>query len=125
MPITYWVSLIGSLALIGFPGFAGYFSKDAIIIATKAATVPGAGYAYVMVLLGVFVTAFYSFRMFFLVFHGKERMDEHTREHLHETAPVVTIPLIMLAIPSVVIGWLTIETVLFGGYFDTAIFTHE
>ena len=88
MPITYWVSLAGSLALIGFPGFAGYFSKDAIIVATQNATVPGAGYAYVMVLLGVFVTAFYSFRMFFLVFHGKERMDEHTREHLHETAPL-------------------------------------
>jgi len=123
MPITYWVSLAGSLALIGFPGFAGYFSKDAIIVATQNATIPGAGYAYVMVLLGVFVTAFYSFRMFFLVFHGKERMDEHTREHLHETSPVVTIPLILLAIPSVVIGWLTIETVLFGGYFDNAIFT--
>ncbi|MDH5353340.1 MAG: NADH-quinone oxidoreductase subunit L [Gammaproteobacteria bacterium] len=123
MPITYWVSLAGSLALIGFPGFAGYFSKDAIIVATQNATVPGAGYAYVMVLLGVFVTAFYSFRMFFLVFHGKERMDQHTKEHLHETAPVVTIPLILLAIPSVVIGWLTIETVLFGGYFDKAIFT--
>ena len=123
MPITYWVSLAGSLALIGFPGFAGYFSKDAIIVAAQNATVPGAGYAYMMVLLGVFVTAFYSFRMFFLVFHGKERMDRHTREHLHETAPVVTIPLILLAIPSVVIGWLTIETVLFGGYFDKAIFT--
>ncbi len=123
MPITYWVSLAGSLALIGFPGFAGYFSKDAIIVATQNATVPGAGYAYVMVLLGVFVTAFYSFRMFFLVFHGEERMDKHTREHLHETAPVVTIPLILLAIPSVIIGWLTIETVLFGGYFDKAIFT--
>ncbi|MCP4187891.1 MAG: NADH-quinone oxidoreductase subunit L [Gammaproteobacteria bacterium] len=122
MPITYWVSLIGSLALIGFPGFAGYFSKDAIIIATKNATVPGAGYAYAMVLMGVFVTAFYSFRMFFLVFHGEERMDKHTKEHLHETAPVVTFPLIMLAIPSVIIGWLTIETVLFGGYFDSAIF---
>lgn len=123
MPITYWVSLAGSLALIGFPGFAGYFSKDAIIVATQNATVPGAGYAYVMVLLGVFVTAFYSFRMFFLVFHGEERMDQHTKEHLHETSPVITIPLILLAIPSVIIGWLTIETVLFGGYFDTAIVT--
>ncbi len=123
MPITYWVSLAGSLALIGFPGFAGYFSKDAIIEATHHATVPGAGYAYVMVLLGVFVTSFYSFRMFFLVFHGKERMDDHTREHLHETSPVITIPLILLAIPSVVIGWITIETVLIDGFFDTAIFT--
>ncbi len=123
MPITYWVSLAGTLALIGFPGFAGYFSKDAIIVATQNATVPGAGYAYVMVLLGVFVTAFYSFRMFFLVFHGDERMDQHTKEHLHETAPVVTIPLILLAIPSVIIGWLTIEAILFGDFFDKAIFT--
>lgn len=123
MPITYWVSLAGSLALIGFPGFAGYFSKDAIIVATHNATIPGAGYAYVMVLLGVFVTAFYSFRMFFLVFHGEERMDQHTKEHLHETSPVITIPLILLAIPSVIIGWLTIETVLFSGFFDKAIFT--
>lgn len=122
MPITYWVSLAGTLALIGFPGFAGYFSKDAIIVAAQNATIAGAGYAYVMVLLGVFVTAFYSFRMFFLVFHGEERMDKHTKEHLHESSPVVTIPLILLAIPSVIIGWLTIETVLFGGYFDNAIF---
>ncbi|MCP4469704.1 MAG: NADH-quinone oxidoreductase subunit L [Gammaproteobacteria bacterium] len=121
MPITYWVSLVGSLALIGFPGSSGYFSKDAILIATKNADVWGAGYAYLAVLLGVFVTAFYSFRMFFLVFHGEERMDEHTREHLHETAPVVTVPLILLAIPSAIIGWLTIETVLFTDFFDQAI----
>jgi NADH-quinone oxidoreductase subunit L len=122
MPITYWVSLIGSLSLIGFPGFAGYFSKDAIIEATHHASIPGAGYAYLMVLFGVFVTAFYSFRMFFLVFHGQERMDEHTREHLHETRPVVWVPLVLLAIPSAIIGWLTIETVLFGGFFDQSIF---
>jgi NADH-quinone oxidoreductase subunit L len=122
MPITYWVCLVGSLSLIGFPGFSGYFSKDAIIEAVHHADIPGAGYAYLMVVLGVFVTAFYSFRMFFLVFHGEERMDEHTREHLHETRPVVTVPLILLAIPSAIIGWLTIETVLFGGYFENAIF---
>jgi NADH-quinone oxidoreductase subunit L len=122
MPITYWVCLVGSLSLIGFPGFSGYFSKDAIIEAVHHADIAGAGYAYLMVVLGVFVTAFYSFRMFFLVFHGKERMDEHTREHLHETRPVVTVPLILLAIPSAIIGWLTIETVLFGGYFENAIF---
>ncbi len=125
MPITYWVSLIGSLALIGFPGFAGYFSKDAILIATKNADVWGAGYAYLCVLLGVFITAFYSFRMFFLVFHGEERMDEHTREHLHEPPWVVTGPLIALAIPSVIIGWITIEPVLFGGLFDHAIIIFE
>jgi len=123
MPITYWVFLAGSLALIGFPGFAGYFSKDAIIIATQNATIPGAGYAYVMVLLGVFVTALYTFRLFFLVFHGEERMDQHTKEHLHEPPAVVTFPLIMLAIPSVVIGWFAIEPLLFGGFFDNAIFT--
>ena len=125
LPITYWVSLIGSLALIGFPGFSGYFSKDAILIATKNAEVWGAGYAYLAVLLGVFVTAFYSFRMFFLVFHGEERMDEHTREHLHEPPPVVTVPLILLAIPSAIIGWLTIDAVLFGGFFDQAIVIFE
>ncbi|MCH6566338.1 MAG: NADH-quinone oxidoreductase subunit L, partial [Proteobacteria bacterium] len=121
MPITYWVALVGSLSLIGFPGFAGYFSKDAIILAAQNADIPGAGYAYTMVLLGVFVTAFYTFRLFFLVFHGEERMDEHTRSHLHETSPVVTVPLILLAIPSAIIGWLTIDAVLFGGYFDNAI----
>jgi NADH-quinone oxidoreductase subunit L len=121
MPITYWVSLVGSLALIGFPGSSGYFSKDAILIATANADLWGAGYANFAVTIGVFITAFYSFRMFFLVFHGEERMDEHTRDHLHETAPVVTVPLILLAIPSAIIGWLTIETVLFTDFFDQAI----
>jgi NADH-quinone oxidoreductase subunit L len=121
LPITYWVSLVGSLALIGFPGSSGFFSKDAILIATENSTVWGSGYAHMAVLLGVFITAFYSFRMFFLVFHGEERMDEHTREHLHEPPAVVTVPLILLAIPSAIIGWLTVETVLFSDYFDTAI----
>jgi len=125
LPITYWVSLVGSLALIGFPGTSGYFSKDAILIATKNADVWGAGYAYLMVLLGVFVTAFYSFRMFFLVFHGEERMDEHTRSHLHETPAVVTVPLILLAIPSAIIGWLTMEAVLVDGFFDQSIMVFE
>ena len=125
MPKTYWVSLVGSLSLIGFPGFAGYFSKDAIILAAQNANIPGAGYAYLMVLLGVFVTAFYTFRMFFLVFHGEERMDEHTRSHLHETPHVVTVPLILLAIPSAIIGWFTIDAVLFGGYFDDSIMVLE
>jgi NADH-quinone oxidoreductase subunit L len=125
MPITYWVSLVGSLALIGFPGTSGYFSKDAILIATKNADIWGADYAYLAVLLGVFVTAFYSFRMFFLVFHGEERMDEHTKAHLHETPPVVTVPLILLAIPSAIIGWFTIDIVLFSGFFDQAIIIFE
>ncbi|BAP57244.1 NADH-quinone oxidoreductase subunit L [Thioploca ingrica] len=125
MPITYWTSLVGSLALIGFPGFAGFFSKDAIIEATHHAYVAersGAGLAYWAITLGVFITALYTFRMFFLVFHGQERMDEHTRHHLHETPPVVTIPLILLAIPSVLVGIVTIGPLLFGSYFEGAIF---
>ncbi len=121
LPITYWVSLIGSLSLIGFPGFSGYFSKDAIIVAVQNSSIPGATFAYWMVLLGVFVTAFYSFRMFFLVFHGEERFDDHTREHLHEVKPVVWIPLVLLAIPSAIIGWLTVDSIVFGSYFDQAI----
>jgi len=121
MPITYWTALIGSLALIGFPGFSGFFSKDAIIESVHASAIPGAGYAYWCVLLGVFVTALYSFRMFFLVFHGEERMDAHTRSHLKESPWVVTLPLILLAIPSIVAGWMTEELLLFGGYFGAAI----
>ncbi|MEE4161084.1 MAG: NADH-quinone oxidoreductase subunit L [Woeseiaceae bacterium] len=125
MPITYWTSLIGSLALIGFPGFSGFFSKDLLIEAVRESHWQGQGavywVAYLSVLLGVFVTALYSFRMFFLVFHGKERMDEETRSHLHETPWVVTLPLIMLAIPSVIIGWITVQPVLFGDFFGDAI----
>ena len=121
MPITYWTSLIGSLALIGFPGFAGFFSKDTIIEAVHASSIPGSGFALFAVLAGVFITALYSFRMFFLVFHGKERMDEHTREHLHECPAVVTGPLIALAIPSIVAGYV-ISDVVFGGYFGDAIY---
>ena len=121
MPITYWTAFLGSLALIGFPGFSGFFSKDAIIESVHASAIPGAGYAYWCVLLGVFVTALYSFRMFFLVFHGQERMDTHTREHLRESPWVVTLPLVLLAIPSVVSGWLASEALLFEGYFGSAI----
>ncbi|MEE9319033.1 MAG: NADH-quinone oxidoreductase subunit L [Granulosicoccus sp.] len=117
MPITYWTSLLGSLALIGFPGFAGFYSKDIIIEAVHASHIPGAHIAYWAVLGGVFVTAFYSFRLFFLVFHGKSRMDEHTAEHVKESPAVVTVPLILLAIPSVVIGFLTVSAVVFGDYF--------
>ncbi len=125
LPITYWTSVIGTLALIGFPGFSGFFSKDALIEAVHASTTPGHTLAYWAVLLGVFITSLYSFRLLFVVFHGKERMDHHTKEHLHETPWVVTGPLIALAIPSVVIGWLTIGPVLFGDYFDGAIFNLE
>ncbi|PID34448.1 MAG: NADH-quinone oxidoreductase subunit L [Thiotrichales bacterium] len=106
MPITCWTMLIGSLALIGFPGLSGFFSKDLIIEAVHKSDLTMAGYAYVMVLLGVFVTAFYIFRLFFMVFHGDERMDDETLEHLRESPTVVTTPLILLAIPSVLAGYL-------------------
>ena len=122
MPITYWTALIGTLALIGFPGFSGFYSKDALIEAVHLSTTPGAGYAYWCVLLGVFVTALYSFRLLFVVFHGEERMDHHAREHLEESPNVVTAPLIALAAPSVIIGWITVGPVLFGDFFDDSIF---
>jgi NADH-quinone oxidoreductase subunit L len=121
MPITYWTCLVGSLALIGFPGTAGFFSKDALIDAVHLSHRTGSGYAYFCVLTGVFITALYTFRMFFMTFHGKPRMDHHTEEHLQESPWVVTVPLILLAIPSAVIGWFTVEPVLFGGYFGAAI----
>ncbi len=138
MPITYWTSLVGSLALIGFPGFAGFFSKDAIIEAVHASTITGATFAYIAVLLGVFITALYSFRMFFLVFHGKEHFHHGARHHdeehdtqidqahghghaPHETPWVVTGPLIALAIPSVLAGAMYVEPMLFAGFFGDAI----
>lgn len=121
MPITWITSLLGSLALIGTPGFSGFFSKDAIIEAVHHSPIPGAGYAYVMVLLGVFVTALYSFRMFFLVFHGQGPRDDHAKKHLHESPKVVWVPLVLLAIPSVVVGWMTVEYMLFGNFFGAAI----
>jgi NADH-quinone oxidoreductase subunit L len=120
MPITWITTLIGTLALIGTPFFSGFFSKDTIIEAVHHSQTPGAGIAYRAVLLGVFVTALYSFRMYFLVFHGEPRMDAHTRGHLHETPWVVTVPLILLAIPSVIAGyWL--EPLVFGDWFNGAI----
>jgi NADH-quinone oxidoreductase subunit L len=122
MPITWITSLIGSLALIGTPGFAGFYSKDSIIEAVHQSTLPGHGFATFAVMAGVFVTALYSFRMYFMVFHGKERMDEHTRSHLHETPWVVTVPLILLAIPSVVIGAMYVDSMAFGDFFGKAIF---
>ncbi len=121
MPITYITSLLGTLALIGFPGFAGFYSKDMIIEAVHYSDLPYAGWAYIAVLIGVFITAFYSLRLLFLVFHGESRVDNHTEEHLHETGASITVPLILLAIPSVVIGYLTIEPMLFGGWLDNSI----
>jgi NADH-quinone oxidoreductase subunit L len=122
MPITWFTSLIGTLALVGFPGFSGFFSKDAIIDAVHHSARPGSGVVYLMVLGSVLITSLYSFRLFFLVFHGKERMDEHTREHLHESPAVVTVPLMILAIPSAIIGWFFVVPVLFGGYFGASIY---
>ena len=125
MPITYITSLIGTLALVGFPGSAGFFSKDALIETVKYSHWLGDGMiywiSYLSVLLGVFITSLYSFRMFFMVFHGEERMDKETKSHLHETPTVVTMPLILLAIPSVFVGWFTIKPLLFGEYFDGTI----
>ena len=125
MPITYWTALVGSLALIGFPGSSGFFSKDLLIEAIREShwhSEPWVYWiAYPSVLLGVFVTALYTFRLFFLVFHGEERLDAETRSHLHESPWVVTVPLILLAIPSAVIGWFTVNDVLFDNYFGDSI----
>jgi len=138
MPITWITSLLGSLALIGTPLFAGFYSKDSIIEAVHESHLAGAGFASFAVLAGVFVTAFYSFRMYFLVFHGKERFDQnpdahhgshqdhhdhHGGDHApHESPWVVTVPLVLLAIPSVLIGYFTIDPLLFGEFFKGAIF---
>ena len=134
MPITWITSLLGSLALIGTPLFAGFYSKDSIIEAVHATHLPGTGFAIFAVTAGVFVTAFYSFRMYFLVFHGKERFhhkpfpaaddhghDDHHAATPHESPWVVTAPLILLAIPSVVIGFMTIQPLLFGDFFKDSI----
>ena len=121
MPWTFLTAWAGSLALVGIPPFAGFFSKDMIIEAVHASQLPGSGFAYVAVLSGVFVTALYTFRMLFMTFYGKPRMDEHARSHLKESPWVVTVPLVLLALPSVVIGFLTVEPLLFGGYFGAAL----
>ncbi len=136
MPITWITFLIGNLALIGTPLFAGFYSKDAIILAAHAASesgLYGAGFAYFAVLAGVFITAFYSFRVYFLVFHGKERYDQnpdahHHDDHAHghadkphESPWVVTLPLLLLAIPSVIAGYVIMD-LLFGGFFKDVIF---
>ncbi len=134
MPITWITSLLGSLALIGTPLFAGFYSKDSIIEAVHFSQLPGAGFAHFAVLAGVFITAFYSFRMYFLVFHGKERYDQNPDAHHddhhghddhhepHESPWVVTVPLILLAIPSVVVGFMFIQPMLFGDFFKDVIF---
>lgn len=121
LPVTWITMWIGTLALVGFPGFAGFFSKDAIIEAVHESSIYGSGFAYFSVVTGVIITSFYSFRLLYLTFHGKPRMDEHTQSHLKESPLVVTVPLILLAIPSVVIGALYIEPLLFGDFFGNAI----
>ncbi len=146
MPITWLTSLLGSLALIGTPFFSGFYSKDSIIEAVQASHLAGAGFAQFAVLAGVFVTAFYSFRMYFLVFHGEERFgkthhhdhhddahDDHDAHHHglapgqkpHESPLVVWLPLVLLAVPSVIIGFLTIEPMLFGNFFQGVIIIDE
>ncbi|MGH8809424.1 MAG: proton-conducting transporter membrane subunit, partial [Noviherbaspirillum sp.] len=147
MPITWVTSLLGSLALIGTPFFSGFYSKDSIIEAVHQVNIAGAGFANFAVLAGVFVTAFYSFRMYFLVFHGEERFgkphpeehqdhsrDEYIDEHHHGLAPgekpheapwVVTVPLMLLAIPSVIIGFVTIGPMLFGDFFKGVIIVSD
>ncbi|MHB1186572.1 NADH-quinone oxidoreductase subunit L [Thiobacillus sp.] len=141
MPITWITSLIGSLALIGTPFLSGFYSKESIIEAVKLSNLPGADIAYWAVLIGVFVTAFYSFRMYFLVFHGKERFHQghahgnepdagHDDHHghggtPHETPWVVTGPLLALALPSLAIGYMTIEPMLFGDFFGSAIYVAD
>jgi NADH-quinone oxidoreductase subunit L len=135
MPITWLTFLLGTLALIGTPFFSGFYSKDSIIEAVHFSNLPASGFAYFAVLAGVFVTSFYSFRLYFLVFHGKARFDQNPDAHHghddhghghgdgkpHETPWVVTLPLVLLAIPSVVIGYFTIEPMLFGSFLADAI----
>ncbi|MDO8931853.1 MAG: NADH-quinone oxidoreductase subunit L, partial [Rhodocyclaceae bacterium] len=150
LPITYFTVLIGALANAGLPPFAGFFSKDSIIEAVQLSHIPGATFAYLAILAGVFVGGFYSFRLVFFAFHGEERFrhaahdshghDAHDAAHddhahddhghhgpvePHESPAVVTVPLILLAIPAVAAGWL-IGPMLFGGYFGDSIYiAHE
>jgi len=121
MPITYWTMFIAALASAGVPGFSGFFSKDAIIEAVHFANIPGVSFAYFCVLATVFITALYTFRLIFMTFHGQERMDTHTKEHLHESPWVVTLPLVILAIPTIAAGWL-IGPMVFGDYFNDVIY---
>ena len=148
MPITWITSLIGSLALIGTPFFSGFYSKDSIIDAVKLSHLPGSGFAYFAVVASVFVTALYSFRMYFLVFHGEERFrgpkhpesplgieaahaahgghghdhDDHHHEHVpHESPWVIWVPLVLLAIPSVIAGAYAIQPLLYGSFFQSGV----
>ena len=142
MPITWLTMLLGNLALIGTPFFSGFYSKDSIIEAAKLSNLPGSGFAYFAVLASVFVTAFYAFRQYFMVFHGKEKwreLPEHHDDHHsdghhhglgkhdnpHESPWVVPLPLVLLAIPSVIIGYIAIEPMLYGDFFKGVIFVNH
>ena len=142
MPVTWLTMLLGNLALIGTPFFSGFYSKDSIIEAAKLSNLPGSGFAYFAVLASVFVTAFYAFRQYFMVFHGKEKwreLPEHHDDHHsdghhhglgkhdnpHESLWVVTLPLVLLAIPSVIIGYIAIEPMLYGDFFKGVIFVNH
>ena len=140
MPITWFTMLLGNLALIGTPLFSGFYSKDSIIEAVHASNLPGSGFAYFAVLASVFVTAFYAFRQYFIVFHGKERWREAKHDHHdghghhhglkpsdnpHESPWVVTLPLILLAIPSVIIGYIAIKPMLYGDFFKDVIYVNH
>lgn len=121
LPLTYWTTLIGTLALIGTPFFAGFYSKDAIIMATANAQGPAAGFAYFAVMAGVVVTALYSIRMLLVVFHGKSALDDEHLNQITESPRVITWPLIALAVPSLVIGWIMTQPMLDGNYFAESI----
>ncbi len=124
MPITWFVSLIGSLSLIGFPFFSGFYSKDLIIMAVGVSNLDVARFVHLLLEVGVFITAFYSFRLFFMVFHGKHRFDAD-KHSPSESKLVVTLPLILLSIPSLFLGGLIFEPLVFSGWFDDAIFVFE
>jgi NADH-quinone oxidoreductase subunit L len=118
MPWTYWTLLIGAISSAGIPGFAGFYSKDAIIELTHLSATPGAAFAYLAVLACVFVTATYTFRLVFMAFHGEPRFDP--AHPPHESPKVVTVPLVLLAIPSVAAGW-WVGPIVFGDYFGASI----
>ena len=125
MPATYWTALLGTLALCGVPPFSGFYSKDLIIEAVGMSSLPGAAAAHWVLAAGAFVTALYAFRLLFLAFHGSERMSDDAKSHLHESPPVVTVPLLLLAVPSVLAGALLLEPMLVRGFFDGAIVVSE
>ena len=122
MPITCLTCLIGSLALVGFPGTSGFFSKDIIIEAVHHSSLPASNFAYYAVLIGVFITALYSFRLFFMTFFGKENMSREVWEKLHEAPAVITTPLLILAVPSLLLGFFLVDPLLVGNYFADAIY---